>query len=66
MWDGKFPLVQNSTASSFLATIVYLDIIDVKLGNFIKKLPNIEAYKLIRYVDDLYIWLKPKTESNLN
>lgn len=64
--DGKFPLVQNSTASSFLATIVYLDIIDVKLGNFIKKLPNIEAYKLIRYVDDLYIWLKPKTESNLN
>ena len=64
--DSKFPLVQNSTASSFLATIVYLDIIDVKLGNFIKKLPNIEAYKLIRYVDDLYIWLKPKTESNLN
>lgn len=64
--DGKFPLVQNSTASSFLATIVYLDIIDVKLGSFIKKLPNIEDYKLIRYVDDLYIWLKPKTESNLN
>ena len=64
--DSKFPLFQNSTASSFLATIVYLDIIDVKLGNFIKKLPNIEAYKLIRYVDDLYIWLKPKTESNLN
>lgn len=64
--DGKFPLVQNSTASSFLATIVYLDTIDLKLGSFIKKLPNIEDYKLIRYVDDLYIWLKPKTKSNLN
>ena len=35
--EGKFPLVQNSTASSFLATIVYLDTIDLKLGSFIKK-----------------------------
>lgn len=64
--NGKYPLVQNSVSSSFLATIVYLDDIDVELGKFIDKLSDVEDYKLIRYVDDLYIWLKPKNNSNLN
>ncbi len=64
--DNKFPLVQNSVASSFLATIVYLDQIDTKLANFINSLDNISNYKLIRYVDDLYIWLRPKSSTNLN
>lgn len=59
--NGKYPLVQNSVSSSFLATRVYLDDIDVNLGKFINNLPNIQDYKLIRYVDDLYIWLKPKS-----
>lgn len=64
--NGKFPLVQNSVSSSFLATIVYLDDIDIELGKFIDGLPDIEDYKLVRYVDDLYIWLKPKNNCNLN
>lgn len=64
--NSKYPLVQNSVSSSFLATVVYLDDIDVELGKFIDKLPGIEDYKLIRYVDDLYIWLKSKNNSNLN
>lgn len=59
--NGKYPLVQNSVSSSFLATKVYLDDIDTNLGKFISELPNIQDYKLIRYVDDLYIWLRPKS-----
>lgn len=58
--NGKFPIVQNSTGSSFLATIIYLDEIDYNLNKYIGAIENIENYKLIRYVDDLYIWIKPK------
>lgn len=32
---GRFPLVENSIASSFLATVVYLDGIDSRLASFI-------------------------------
>lgn len=54
---GRFPLVENSVASSFLVTIVYLDEIDIRINNFIKR--NLSeifcSYKIIRYVDDMYI-----------
>ena len=64
--NGKFPLIQNSVASSFLSTIVYLDKIDTDLGKFIGSRPNIKNYKLIRYVDDLYIWLEPENDDVIN
>ncbi len=54
--NGRFPLIENSVASSFLATIVYLDEIDNKLYNYITK--NVSAFsdfRIIRYVDDMYI-----------
>lgn len=63
---GKFPLVENSTCSSFLATIVYLDQIDLKMGSFISEIEGIEDYQLVRYVDDLFIWLRPKSFSDEN
>lgn len=64
---NKFPLIENSVGSSYLATVVYLDEIDTKLGEFINKLNSVEEYKLLRYVDDLYIWLKPvDSNNNLN
>ena len=54
--NGRYPLIENSVASSFLATIVYLDKIDKKLYNFIKdKAKDITSFKMVRYVDDLYI-----------
>ena len=57
--DGKFPLVENSTASSYLATMVYLDNIDVGLFDFItNKIDEIADFKMIRYVDDLYILIQ--------
>lgn len=56
---GHFPLVENSVASSFLATVVYLDPIDQRLYTFIANhLPSIQDFKMIRYVDDLYILIK--------
>lgn len=57
--QGRFPLVENSVASSYLATIIYLDIIDQKLYKFIAdNIPDISEFKLVRYVDDLYILIK--------
>ena len=53
---GRFPLVENSIASSFLATVVYLDEIDSRLASFIDAhISEFDSYKIIRYVDDMYI-----------
>lgn len=53
---GKFPTIENSTASSYLATIVYMDEIDNRIYQFIKdKIDCISDFKIIRYVDDMYI-----------
>ena len=54
--DGYFPLVENSIASSYLATMIYLDEVDCKLYEFIcTKVETIRDFQMIRYVDDLYI-----------
>ncbi len=56
MGQGEFPLVENSTVSSYLATIVYLDQADTKLHNYIQsKETGITEFFMVRYVDDLYI-----------
>lgn len=56
---GRFPLIENSIASSYLATVVYLDIIDQRLCQFIAdKIPSITSFKMVRYVDDLYILIQ--------
>ena len=55
---GKFPLIENSIASSYLATVIYLDPIDKELHDFIKRYIDVfQDFKMIRYVDDLYILL---------
>lgn len=60
---GRFPLIENSTVSSYLATIVYLDEIDCRLNDFIEdKVPEITEFKMIRYVDDLYILVSTDRE----
>ena len=52
----KFPLVENSIASSYLATVVYLDEVDCKISEYItNKIPVFSKFKMFRYVDDLYI-----------
>ncbi len=60
---GRFPLIENSTVSSFLATVVYLDEIDCELHGFIEnKVSEVTTFKMIRYVDDLYILLSSDCE----
>ena len=58
---GRFPLVENSVMSSYLATEIYLDQIDCDLYDFIdQKINSVFSFKMIRYVDDLYILLSPR------
>lgn len=52
---NKFPCIEHSVASSFLASKVYLKDIDEALINFLNTYPNILSFRLYRYVDDLYI-----------
>lgn len=61
--NGRFPLVENSVASSYLATVVYLDEADDRIFNFIKdKIPGISNFQMMRYVDDLYILFNLSSE----
>lgn len=54
--NGRFPLIENSVASSFLATIVYLDEVDAKLYKYIsERVTTFSSFKMVRYVDDMYI-----------
>lgn len=54
--NGRFPLIENSVASSFLATVVYLDAVDKALHEYISKnVTAFSAFRIVRYVDDMYI-----------
>ena len=54
--NGDYPLIENSIASSYLATIIYLDEVDCKLYQLIRnKATDVKGFRMIRYVDDLYI-----------
>lgn len=54
--EGKFPTIQNHPTLSFLATKVFLSNIDVELFQNAQKNASIDSFKLIRYVDDLFIF----------
>lgn len=54
--DGYYPLIENSIALSYLATVIYLDSVDCELYEFIDThIDDILDFQMIRYVDDLYI-----------
>ena len=54
--NGRFPLIENSVASSFLATVVYLDAVDKTLHEYISKNVTVfSSFRIVRYVDDMYI-----------
>lgn len=61
--QGEFPLIENSTVSSYLATVIYLEEIDISLHTYIKtKEASIADFTMIRYVDDLYILFNSQVE----
>lgn len=54
---GKFPIIENSMGTSFLASVVYLSESDCKLYNYFSESDNsFSDFKMIRYVDDLYVF----------
>lgn len=54
--NGRFPLIENSVASSFLATVVYLDAVDKALYEYIStNITAFSSFRIVRYVDDMYI-----------
>lgn len=61
--EGGFPCNENSLAASFLATIVYLEESDIALYNFLKSVKTVNKFKMIRYVDDLYILIDADFDS---
>ena len=64
--NGRFPLIENSMASSFLATVVYMDQIHELLSQYISQhIPQFLSFRMVRYVDDMYI-LFSSTESEYN
>lgn len=54
--NGRFPLIENSVASSFLSTVVYLDVVDTMLHKYISEsVSAFSSFRMVRYVDDMYI-----------
>lgn len=52
--NGRFPLIENSVASSYLATVVYLDAVDKALHEYISKnITAFSSFRIVRYVDDM-------------
>ncbi len=60
--DGKLPQIEEGITSSYLATKIYLEEIDNNLYTYLKENESIKEFKIIRYVDDLYIFL----DTNIN
>lgn len=61
---GKMPIVDGNSGLSYLNTVVYLDDFDTELASFLNKVAEIKSFHLIRYVDDLAIFINCD-ESNL-
>lgn len=63
---GRYPMIENNVGFSYLATVVYLEEIDNEfykfLMNYVNKSDTLSRFKMIRYVDDLYIMI----ESDIN
>lgn len=60
--NGKLPQIEEGVTSSYLATKIYLEEIDNKLYTYLRENESINEFKIIRYVDDLYIFF----DANIN
>ena len=63
--NGIFPTVENSTALSYIATIIYLEDFDNQLISELKQIEEITSFRCVRYVDDLYILLNKSNDSSI-
>ena len=53
---GQYPIIQNSVASSYLATQVLLDQVDRDFADALSKNALVTEFRFVRYVDDLHIF----------
>ncbi|MGO4929517.1 AbiA family abortive infection protein [Fundicoccus sp. Sow4_F4] len=60
--NGNFPVIQNSMGTSYLATDIYLEEIDNTIFDYLSHINLISRFKMIRYVDDLYILFDSKAD----
>lgn len=58
--EGIFPTIQNHPTLSFLATKVFLSDIDAELTRSVQMNASVDSFKLVRYVDDLFIFFDVK------
>lgn len=58
--NKKFPQLDGGISSSYLATIVYLDIVDNRYYKILRDIFGEENFKMIRYADDLYVFFDKK------
>lgn len=54
---GKFPIIENHPTLSYLATVIYLYDIDMKVLNRVRGLFGVIAIRIVRYVDDAFIFV---------
>lgn len=59
---GGFPTIQNHAGLSFLATVVYLCEVDEALSRKLRVLLGDGGFRLVRYVDDLYVFYNSDDE----
>jgi AbiA family abortive infection protein len=52
---GYFPTIDNSVASAYLATMIYLEEFDKNLYSYLETNKKIKDFLLVRYIDDCYI-----------
>lgn len=62
--NGKFPIVDGHGGLSYLATSVYLDELDFLTQRWLNSKNECEDYRLVRYVDDLYIFFDVTTDEH--
>lgn len=55
--QGRMPIIDGNSGLSYLNTVVYLDNFDTEVVDYLNKLTEIDSFRLVRYVDDLYIFI---------
>ncbi|MGX7047510.1 hypothetical protein RU86_GL002283 [Lactococcus piscium] len=55
--QGKMPIIDGNSGLSYLNTVIYLDDFDTAVIDYLNKLTEIGSFRLVRYVDDLYIFI---------
>lgn len=60
--DNKFPTIENNAGLYYIATEIYLDDSDTIIETYLDSFKLISGFQLIRYVDDLFIFINCEEE----